>query len=106
MACNDPSEDSEICGGAFGLVGLVHAFWTVGGRDVAEPALLLRRYSPRGFVGRDAADECAEVLDELVVDGFRRNADCTALVRDLPPELRFFCSVPAPWGRRTGRSSP
>ena len=87
---------SEVVGGAgVGLETVVHTLRTVRGRDVGEAALWPAGHSSCGFVARDASDERAQVLDELVVDGVCRDADRVVAVGDLSPEFEvpvpFYC---------------
>ena len=79
---------SEVVGGTvFGLGTCVHTLWAIGGRDVAEPALLGAGNADRRLWRRDAADEAAEVLDEALVDAALGNAVGVVVVNDLAGEL-------------------
>ena len=83
---HDQVRESEVGGSfAFGLGAFVHALRAVSGRDVAEAAFLWARHPRCRPFGRQPADQRAEVLHELVVDGFRRNADRVVPVGDLFP---------------------
>ena len=71
----------------FWLWLLVHTVWTVLGRDVAETAFLSAWHSGGRLVGRQSADQCSQVLYELVVHRFRRYADRVVQVGGLTPEF-------------------
>jgi hypothetical protein len=76
--------DSEVAGScAFGLGALVHTVWTVLACDVAEATFRSARHSGGRLVGRQAADQCSQVLYKLVVHSFRRYADRVVQVRRL-----------------------
>ena len=80
--------ESEVGGSsACGLGAFVHALRAVQGADVAEAAFRSARHSGGRLVGRQSADQCSQVLYELVVHGFRRYADRVIGVGGLPPEF-------------------
>ena len=79
---------SEVAGScAFGLGALVHTVWTVLACDVAEATFRSARHSGGRLVGRQSADQCSQVLYELVVHSFRRYADRVVQVGDLAAEI-------------------
>ena len=81
---------SEIVGFTFAAwLVLVYALRAVGGVDVAEPAFLFARHSGGRLVGRQSADQCSQVLYELVVHSFRRYADRVVQVGGLPSQLEI-----------------
>ena len=81
---------SEIVGFTFAAwLVLVYALRAVGGVDVAEPAFLSARHSGGRLVGRQSADQCSQVLYELVVHSFRRYADRVVQVGGLPSQLEI-----------------
>ena len=80
--------DSEVAGScAFGFGAFVHAVWTVLVCDVAEAAFRSARHAGGRLVGRQSADQCSQVLYELVIDCLRRYADRVVQVGGLTPEF-------------------
>ena len=73
----------------FWLSLLVHTVWAVLGADVAEAAFLRARHSGGWLVGRQSADQCSQVLYELVVHSLRRYAHRMVEVGGLPSQLEI-----------------
>ena len=81
---------SEVAGSsAFGLGAFVHTLRAVQSADVTEPAFRSARHSGGRLVGRQSADQCSQVLYELVVHSFRRYADRVVQVGGLPSQLEI-----------------
>ena len=91
---------------AFRLGASVHTLRAVQSADVAEAASRSTRHSGGRLVGRQSADQCSQVLYELVVHSFRRYADRVVQVGGLPLSTRDSGIAPALSGWRTGKSSP
>ena len=71
----------------FWLPLLVHTLRAVLGADVAEAASRSARHSGGRLVGRQSADQCSQVLYELVVHRLRRYAYRVVQVGGLSPEF-------------------